>query len=101
MAKKFGYPAEHGAIIDEVRSGTPGARAGLRAGTRTVSYEGLQLSIGGDAIVAIDGIKVTDAEDVVRIVASRLAPGESARFTVVRGATRRDVRVKLGERPPG
>jgi hypothetical protein len=37
----------------------------------------------------------------VRIVASRLLPGESARFTVVHGSARRDVRVTLGERPPG
>jgi S1-C subfamily serine protease len=56
--------------------------------------------VGGDAIVAIDGVPVTSAEDVVRIVATRLFPGERARFTVVRGSVRRVVAVTLGERPP-
>ena len=47
--------------------------------------------MGGDAIVAIDGIPVRQAEDVVRIVTQRLLPGEQARFTVVRGTQRRTV----------
>ena len=68
---------------------------------RTEAFQGLGVRVGGDAIVAINGIPVEDAEDVVRIVASRLLPGESARFTVVRGGARRDVTVTLGERPPG
>jgi len=101
IARRFGYASRSGALIDSIVPGSGAAAAGLRAGTRTVAFQGLGVRVGGDAIVAIDGVKVTDAEDVVRIVASRLAPGESARFTVVRGATRRDVRVKLGERPPG
>ena len=100
MAKKFGYPAEHGAIIDEVRSNTPGARAGLRAGTRTVSFEGLQLSVGGDAIVAIDGEPVSNAGDVVRIVSAHV-PGEVAKFTIVRGKQRLVLPVRLEERPQG
>jgi len=36
----------------------------------------------------------------VRIVANRLEPGETARFTLVRGSARRVVSVRLGERPP-
>jgi 2-alkenal reductase len=101
IARRFGYAARSGALIDSIVPGSGAAAAGLRAGSRTVAFQGLGVRVGGDAIVAINGIKVTDAEDVVRIVASRLAPGESARFTVVRGGARRDVRVKLGERPPG
>jgi S1-C subfamily serine protease len=57
------------------------------------------VKVGGDAIVAINGIPVTNAEDVVRIVAERLVPGETARFTVVRGHARRVVRVTLDQRP--
>ncbi|HEY6961154.1 MAG TPA: trypsin-like peptidase domain-containing protein [Gaiellaceae bacterium] len=100
IAKHFGYAADRGALIDSVVPGSGAARAGLRAGTRTEAYEGLGVRVGGDAIVAIDGIPVQNAEDVVRIVASRLLPGESARFTVVRGRARRTVSVTLGERPP-
>jgi 2-alkenal reductase len=100
IAKKFGYAAQRGALIDSFAPGnSAGRRAGLRAGTREAVYEGLAVRVGGDAIVAIDGIPVTNAEDVVRIVAERLVPGEVARFTVVRGHERRVVPVKLAQRP--
>jgi len=35
----------------------------------------------------------------VRIVTERLSPGELVHFTVIRGKTRLDVPVRLGERP--
>jgi S1-C subfamily serine protease len=100
IARRFGYAASRGALIDEVVPGTGAAKAGLKAGTRVEAFNGLGVHVGGDAIVAIDGIPVTNAEDVVRIVATRLFPGERARFTVVRGHARRVVPVTLGERPP-
>jgi S1-C subfamily serine protease len=101
IARKYGYAARQGALIDAVSSGSAGDKAGLEAGTREEVYEGQSVRIGGDAIVAIDGIPVTNAEDVVRIVSERLLPGESARFTVVRGTQRRIVSVRLSERPLG
>jgi len=101
IAKKFGYAAARGALIDSFAAGeSAGRRAGLKAGTREALYEGLAVNVGGDAIVAIDGIPVTSAQDVVRIVADRLVPGETARFTVVRGAKRRTLAVTLAARPP-
>ena len=57
------------------------------------------MKVGGDAIVAIDGVPVTHAEDVVRIVSERLLPGETATFTVVNGKERRRVSVTLDDRP--
>ena len=98
LARHFGYAARHGALVDSVVAGSGAARAGLVAGTRTAAFEGLGVRVGGDAIVAINGQPVTDAEDVVRIVANSLAPGESARFTLVRGSSRRTVLLRLGQR---
>ncbi|MDX6452802.1 MAG: hypothetical protein QOH16_2851 [Gaiellaceae bacterium] len=102
VAKKFGYAATRGALVDLVNAGSAAERAGIRAGTRDAVYQGLGIKVGGDAIVAIDGIPVTGAQDVVRIVTTRLVPGETARFTVVRGRARRIVPVTLDQRPaPG
>jgi S1-C subfamily serine protease len=98
IARRFGYAARRGALIDSVVPGSAAAAAGLEAGTRTEPFQGLAVRVGGDAIVAIDGLAVTDAEDVVRIVANRL-PGERARFTLVHGRARRTVEVTLGARP--
>jgi S1-C subfamily serine protease len=100
VAHRFGYAAPRGALVVRVVPGTGAAAAGLRAGARLESFRGLGVRVGGDAIVAIDGMPVRSAEDVVRIVATRLVPGEQARFTLVRGGARRNVPVTLGERPP-
>jgi 2-alkenal reductase len=100
VAKKFGYAATRGALVDLVNPGTAAEQAGIKAGTRDVVYEGVGVKVGGDAIVAINGIPVTGAQDVVRIVTTRLVPGETARFTVVRGKQKRIVSVTLAQRPP-
>jgi S1-C subfamily serine protease len=100
IAKRFGYATNRGALVDYVEPGGAAAKAGLKAGTREEVYEGVGVRVGGDAIVAIDGVPVGSAQDVVRIVAGRLLPGETARFTVVRGGARRTVPVTLEARPP-
>lgn len=101
IARKFGYAARQGALIDVVNPGSAGDKAGLHASNRDVVYQGLDVRLGGDAIVAIDGIPVRQAEDVVRIVTQRLLPGERATFTVVRGTHKRVVPVTMTERPAG
>ena len=70
-----------------------------RRGSRCVVFEGQALKVGGDAVVAIAGVPVTNAEDVVGIVSGRLLPGQTVPFTIVRGGHSRIVRVTLGERP--
>ena len=53
----------------------------------------------GDLIVAIDGIPVRTAEDVVRVITEQLYPGETAHLTILRGGERLALDVVLGERP--
>ncbi len=101
IAKRFGYAATRGALVDAVVSGGPAARAGIAPGPQDAVFRGQALRVGGDAVVAIGGLPVTGAEDVVRIVSERLLPGETVPFTVVRGAHRRVVRVTLAARPVG
>jgi S1-C subfamily serine protease len=98
VAKKFGYAATRGALIDKVNPDTPAERAGLRAGTRNAVLNGEQITVGGDAIVAIDGEPVVTAGDVVRIVGEQLVPGQVAKVTIVRGKRRLVVPVRLDAR---
>jgi len=99
IAKRFGYRASRGALVDVVTAGGPAARAGLRPGTHDVVYAGQEITIGGDAITAIDGAPVVNSDDVARLVAERFVPGEVAWFTVERGRRHLVVSVELGDRP--
>jgi 2-alkenal reductase len=99
LAERFGYGASRGAAIQEVVDGSPAEEAGLRGGRAEQDFEGLPLRPGGDLIVAINDVPVENAEDVVRVIAEQLLPGQTATFTVVRGSERRRVEVVLAERP--
>jgi S1-C subfamily serine protease len=99
LAKAFDLGADQGALVTRVEDGTPAATAGLRGGERTETYNGLDVTVGGDVIVAIGDSEVLDADDVSRIVTTELSPGQSVPFTVVRGTRRMTVDVTLGDRP--
>ncbi len=99
LAGKLGLAVSQGALIARVEPNTPAARAGLRGGTRTVDYNGLQISAGGDVIVRVGTTPVTAAGDVAVAIAD-LAPGTKVPFTILRSGTdRRTVQVTLAERP--
>jgi 2-alkenal reductase len=99
IARRLHYPVSHGAVVTEVNPGTPGAEAGLRAGTDQQRLLGAPFISGGDVIVAIDGHPVGSAEDVVRVVTEELSPGQSVPVTFFRAGRRHQVTIKLAERP--
>jgi 2-alkenal reductase len=99
LARFLDYPVSTGALITCVKDASPGAKAGLRGGNLTTTFEGARVVGGGDVIVAIDGRPVRSGTDVVRLVGQRLEPGQRARFAIVRGDDRRSVEVTLGTRP--
>jgi S1-C subfamily serine protease len=97
LAKRFGYTVSRGAVVTNVRSGSPAASAGLRAGKEIGSAFGIDFPRSGDVIVAIEGSRVSGSEDIARIVTS-MSPGQVAHFTVERGGSRLDLPVRLSER---
>jgi 2-alkenal reductase len=99
LAGEAGTNVEHGAAIECVVPGSPAESAGLRAGDREVMVDGLMFLAGGDVVVAIDGDAVATSEDLGRIVATGLRPGQTASFTVVRDGEQVAIPVQLGERP--
>jgi 2-alkenal reductase len=99
IAREFGDAVERGAVIAEVSADGPGARAGLRGAKQERFFRGESVSRGGDIVVAIEGLPVRSADDLVRIIAERFRPGQRVVFSVIRGRERQDVRVVLGARP--
>ena len=85
--------------MQTVVSGSPAQKAGIQPGGAEKEFTGIPFRPGGDLIVAIDGIPVRTAEDVVRVVTEQLYPGETAHLTILRGGERLALDVVLGERP--
>jgi S1-C subfamily serine protease len=89
-----------GAAVQCVVPGSPAAEAGVRAGDREIVVDGIAFRAGGDVVVAVDGKPVETSDDIGRIVASSLEPGDRASLTVRRDGDAVEVPVVLGERPP-
>jgi putative serine protease PepD len=87
-----------GVAITEVRSGTPAARADLRAATGSRLVDGQSYPTGGDVITAIDGEEVTTSAELQSAIEAR-QPGDTVSLRVVRGGDSRTVQVELGTRP--
>ena len=90
LAKQLGLPVDSGALVAQVTSGSPAAKAGMKAGDST--------GHGADVIVAVDGKTVNSADDVVNAVAGK-QPGDTVEVQYYRGQDKHTVRVTLGERP--
>jgi serine protease Do len=83
MAKVLRLPQTSGALLASVVSGSPASQAGLAP---------------GDVIEAVNGRKVASPRDLALTVAS-VAPGEEAKFQVLRDGQDREITVKVGEQP--
>lgn len=98
LAQQMGLPASYGLLIESTQPGGAAERAGLRGGNQMAYLGNMQISTGGDLIVAIDGQPVTDSRDVAEIM-DRHQPGDAVTVTFYRGRRKMTARVALGEAP--
>ena len=98
LAEKLGLDSDQGAIVAEVVNGGPADEAGIRGGDRELLFQGATYDVGGDVIVAVDGIPIEHAEDLGRLVGA-LKPGQTATLEVIRDGERKLVDVELENRP--
>jgi S1-C subfamily serine protease len=99
LAGPLGLPVTHGALIDEVTPGTAAAQAGLRGGNHEVEVIGTTVNAGGDIIVAIDGYKLRDFDDLIAYLVRETEVGQEVTLTVIRDGEELEIPVMLGERP--
>jgi S1-C subfamily serine protease len=90
---------DHGVLILGIEPGTPAAKAGLRGGNSSVTTPYGTIMVGGDAIVAIDGVAITSPSKLIAYLETNTRPGETIQVTVLRDNEEVTLPVTLGERP--
>lgn len=90
--------SQKGAYIGVVDQGGPAEKAGLHGSTGTTLIDGIDVPIGGDVVIAIDGESITDFSDLIAEIASK-NPGEQVELTIIRSGQQRNVAVQLAPRP--
>ncbi|HXV95032.1 MAG TPA: trypsin-like peptidase domain-containing protein [Gaiellaceae bacterium] len=96
VAAELGVPA--GAMVTEVRQGTPAAEAGLRAASGSAMVDGQSYPTGGDVITAVDGTAIADGADLQAAVDAK-RPGDTVSITYTRDGASATIQVSLGTRP--
>jgi S1-C subfamily serine protease len=96
LADQLGLPSDYGLLIVQVVPGGAADNAGLRGGNERAYLGNVPIMLGGDLIVAIDGKKVEDQQELAEVMNNHRA-GDSVRVTIYRGKRKIEVTVTLGE----
>jgi S1-C subfamily serine protease len=99
LAEEFDLPVREGVLIANVTPGSGAAEAGLRGGERMVSFRGGEIALGGDIIIAIDGVPMNNFDELLGYLVSNTEVGQEIIVTIVRDGKTLDVPVTLTARP--
>jgi serine protease Do len=83
IAESLNMQSPQGALVAEVKAGSPAMQGHLKA---------------GDVIIAVNGKPVTDSTDLVRKIGA-LAPGSNAELQILRDGAKQTLSVTLGNTP--
>ena len=96
LAEQMGLAASYGVLIENTTPGGAAERAGLSGGNQIAYLGNMQISIGGDLIVAIDNQSITNAQELSDVMNGH-QPGDTVTVTFYRGRKKMTARVTLGE----
>ena len=89
-----------GYLVTEVSTGSAAEEAGLRGATREAVVGNYRVPWGGDFIVAVDGVELTDKNKMRSALALKLA-GDTLTLTLIRQGREFELAVKLRARSVG
>ena len=98
LVDHFDLPVGKGAWVQVVQPDGPGAKAGLKGGKEDAKFQARSFTDGGDIITKIDDRKIDTPDDLSEAV-QLFDPGQKVKVEVYRDGKRRDLSLKLGERP--
>jgi serine protease Do len=86
MAEAFKLPQAGGFLVKQVVKGTLGDQIGLRGGNHMGLVDGKPVPVGGDVILAVQGITTASNEDMGKVLKSleSIQPGDDLRVTILR-----------------
>jgi S1-C subfamily serine protease len=99
IARVMNESVTYGWLIAKVTSGGPADKAGLQAGTQQVAVAGQAVVIGGDIIIAINGVRITNLDDLSTYLEEHTLPGDIITVTIIRDNQTLDLQLTVETRP--
>jgi S1-C subfamily serine protease len=98
IAEALQLPAEGGLLVQGVERGSTAEASGLRGPRQYVIIGNVEIGVGGDLIMAIDGRPVDRNDAITRALASK-RPGDRLELLIFRNGRTQKLSVVLGEDP--
>ncbi len=100
LAKAMNLNAnQKGALVEQITTGGPAAKAGLKASTSQTTIAGQNIPVGGDVITAVNGQPIKSMDDLIAYLNDNTSAGQTVTLTVLRDGKEISVDVTLGTRP--
>ncbi|MBX0327302.1 trypsin-like peptidase domain-containing protein [Oscillochloris sp. ZM17-4] len=99
FAERFGLQASKGVLVTGVQPESPAERAAIQVGERVEQYNGVDIRVDGDIIVAINGQPVASGDDLIGYLDQEYAVGDTITLSILRDGRPQDVQLTLDARP--
>ena len=101
VAQLMEFPkGTQGALVMSVNQDGPAHEAGLKGSDRVQVVNGVQYSLGGDTITAVNGASITDMTDLIVYLTNNTRPGDEVVLDVLhKDGVSESIPVVLGTRP--
>lgn len=98
IANALNLQKTYGWLVTSVTAGGPAEKAGIRGGTKQTRISGTTLTTGGDVIIALNGTRIRNGDDLSAYLEAYTLPGETVQVTVLRNNVEQTIPVVLGKR---
>jgi S1-C subfamily serine protease len=89
----------YGVLVEQVVSGSPADKAGIKGGTTQVYISGTQYLVGGDIIVSANGTRLINTDALSSYLEENTVTGQTLVLGIVRAGVMMNVTLTLGTRP--
>jgi len=96
LASQIGLAADSGVLVQQLVAGGAAERAGMHGGNQQAYVGNIPIVLGGDFIVAIDGHRVTDQQEITELM-EKHQPGDTVSVTFYRGSKQITLKLIAGE----
>ena len=99
IAEAMNLTENRGFLIMNVVEDGPADKAGIRAGDRNATLNGVKYRLGGDVITGINGTEISGIDQVHNYLSENTRPGDRIVITVTRDGQQTEIPLTLEPRP--
>ena len=95
IAEAMDLPAQQkGVLVQQLVQDSPAEKAGLRGSYKTANINGEQVLIGGDVIIALNGIDMDTMQDLQSMI-TEIDPGTEVALSIIREGDEMQIDIRL------